>query len=73
MNPPYPKLCRDCYYSKPEEKSAWNLRCNHPVVNAKDPWALAGAGPITGSDCRGEREKSWPAPCGKRGALWELR
>jgi hypothetical protein len=68
------KLCRDCKYSVPEPHSEWTLRCMHPLVNARDPWALAGSKPH-GSCARDEREKTWTlrglAPCGMRGALWE--
>lgn len=43
----------------------------HPIVSAKDPWALAGGGAIRGSDCRSERERrSLFAPCGMKGKLW---
>lgn len=65
------KLCRDCKHHMPEPRSEWNLRCMHPEVNARDPWALAGAQPH-GSDARSERERKWIlAPCGMRGALWD--
>ena len=69
-----PRLCRDCKHHMPEPRQEWNLRCMHPIVNASDPWALAGASPH-GSCAREERQKTWtlrgPAPCGMRGALWE--
>lgn len=68
------KLCRECRHSKPEEGSEWNLRCMHPEVNCRDPWALSGSKP-SGSNARDEREKTWTirgiSPCGMRGALWE--
>lgn len=74
MDKPYPALCRDCKHSMPEPRSEWNLRCMHPEVNARDPWALAGSKPH-GSDARSERERNWTikglSPCGMRGALWE--
>lgn len=71
--PPFPRLCRDCRHASPDGSSTWNLKCHHPVVNARDPWALAAADvPHRGTDCRGEREKRWPAACGMRGALWEV-
>lgn len=72
MNKPYPLFCKDCAWSAPEERSEWNLRCHHPEVNARDPWALAAAANIKGSDCRGVREKNsvW-AVCGMKGKLWE--
>ena len=68
------RFCRDCKHHMPEPRSEWNLRCMHPTVTARDPWALAGAQPH-GSCARDEREKTWTlrglAPCGMRGALWE--
>ena len=66
------KLCRECRHHMPEPRSEWNLRCMHPVVNARDRWALAGAQPM-GSNARDEREKTFLtlAACGMRGALWE--
>ena len=75
-NLPEVKLCRDCKWCITEPRSKWSLRCMHPIVNARDPWALAGAQPI-GSVARDEREKKWTlngrAPCGMRGALWEKK
>ena len=74
MSKPFPALCRDCKHSKPEEhsESEWNLRCIHPIVIAKDPWALAGSGALRGSDCRLERDcRGLFAPCGIKGKLWE--
>jgi len=70
MKKPYPALCKDCKYSKPEEHQAWNLRCHNPIINAKDSWALSSID-AGGSNCSAERERKWPAPCGRRGALWE--
>jgi hypothetical protein len=66
------KFCRDCKHCIPEPESAWSLKCVNPTVNRNDPWALAGAKPH-GSDAREERHRRWPAPCGKRGALWEAK
>lgn len=68
------KLCRECRHHMPEPRSEWNLRCMHPVVNARDPWALAGAEPH-GSSAREERAKTFLtiATCGMRGALWERK
>jgi hypothetical protein len=71
VSKPYPALCRDCKHSQPEKNSAWMLKCVHPVVNARDPWALSRAEGNNGSDCRGERERKWFAPCGMSGKLWE--
>jgi hypothetical protein len=65
-----PKLCRDCKFSIPEPSSEWNLRCMHPQVNGKDPWALASNKPH-GSDARTERELKWIYACGMPGRLWE--
>lgn len=65
------KFCKDCVHSMPEKGYEWNLRCQHPQINAKDPWALAYA-TFTGSNCRDERAKtSWFAQCGQKGKLWE--
>lgn len=72
INKPFPALCKDCKYSKPEERSEWNLRCFDPSVNAKDPYALGSANG-SGTSCTNEREKSWPAACGMRGARWEIK
>ena len=71
MTKPYPALCRNCLFSRPKPNSIWNLRCVHPIVNAKDVWALSEADPPGGSDCRVERERKWFAPCGMAGKLWE--
>lgn len=67
---PYPALCKDCRYSEPEVGSEWNLRCHHPVVNARDSWALAACGKNSGSTCHTEREKGYFSACGMRGKLW---
>jgi hypothetical protein len=64
------KLCVGCKYSIPEPGSVWNLRCTHPEVNSKDPWALADAKPH-GSSARQERSKRFLASCGMSGKLWE--
>ena len=72
MKKPYPALCKDCKYSKLEESQAWTLRCHHPIINAKDSWALSSID-AEGSSCSTERERKRPAPCGMRGALWEER
>jgi len=68
----YPKLCKDCKHSKPDDDSKWRLRCHNPIVNGKDPWALASASSGGGSDCVTERERMWPAKCGMRGAQWQV-
>lgn len=70
MKKPYPALCKDCKYSKPEERSELILRCHNPIVNAKDAWALSRT-IINGINCQDVRGKPWPLACGMRGALWE--
>lgn len=74
MTTPYPKMCRDCAHSSPDKDSPWELHCLHPVVNSKDPWALATVQP-RGTNALHERAKDgllwWRKPCGMRGALWE--
>lgn len=71
------KLCRDCKHHMPEARSEWNLRCMHPEVNARDPWALAAGAQSHGSTARDQRECDWSLrgkmPCGMRGALWEQK
>lgn len=72
MSKPFPALCRDCKHSEPDNNSAWNLHCQHPVVNAADPWALSSSDKGRGSDCRRQREQtSFLAKCGMKGKLWE--
>lgn len=67
------KRCRDCKHSMPEPNNEWALLCMNPEVNAKDPWALAGA-KAYGSRARLEREKTWwRAACGMKGKLWEVK
>lgn len=74
MHKPFPALCKDCRYSKPEEHSEWSLRCTNPLVNAKDPWALTtNSAGIYGTNCRNEREKKWFATCGMKGKLWDVK
>lgn len=76
MSKPFPALCKDCKYSLPEERSEWCLRCHHPLVNAKDHWALAAASGHTfgnGTACNSEREAGWFKPCGIKGKLWEQK
>ena len=71
---PFPVLCMDCRYSKPEPNSSWNNRCFHPKVVASDSWALANnhEGKPTGVSCHDERRKrSIFAQCGMKGKLWE--
>lgn len=71
---PFPALCMDCKYSKPEKRSEWNNRCFHQKVVARDSWALANnnEGMPFGVSCRAEREKrSLFAACGMKGKLWE--
>ena len=76
MSKPFPALCKDCFHSLPEERSEWNLKCHHPLVNADDSWALASASSRpggSGSNCRNEREIKWFAKCGMKGKLWQKK
>jgi hypothetical protein len=71
---PFPALCRDCKWSQPENRSDWNNVCTNPSVVAVHPWALANnrEGLPAWPQCHDERNKrSWFAPCGIRGKLWE--
>lgn len=74
MTKPFPLLCKDCKWSRPEPQSDWNLRCTHPVVNSRDAWALAsGRGP-GGTSARDERAKRGIfVKCGMKGKLWETK
>jgi hypothetical protein len=72
---PYPALCLECVWSKPEDRSSF-MRCYHPNVVGNDPFALAHQfkGKSYGVSCTDERSKlSWFAPCGIRGRKWEGR
>ena len=69
----YPKFCRDCKWSEQEKNNEWTLRCQHPVVNANDNYALAATQVGRGVSCQSVRDKKWPAKCGMRGALWEQK
>jgi hypothetical protein len=72
MDKPFPALCAECNHSRKQKGSEWNLLCVHPIVNAKDPWALARSGVSeSGSGCRDERARRWFAPCGMSGKLWD--
>jgi len=71
MTKPFPVFCRDCKHSESEERSEWNLRCQHPIVNAKDRYALSSTKVGRGSHCGDEREIGWFKPCGQKGKLWE--
>ena len=65
------KLCRECKWPANRE-SALGLRCVHPMVNSRDPWALAASeGSPVGTCARFERSRGWFAPCGMKGKLWE--
>jgi len=65
------KLCRECKWSANRE-SALGLRCVHPKVNSRDPWALAALeGSSVGTCARFERSRGWFSACGMRGAVWE--
>jgi len=74
MKKPFPALCKDCKYSTPKIGFTWNNLCLNPKVVSKDPWAMSNnfEGGINGSMCNEERSrKSWFAPCGMKGKLWE--
>lgn len=74
---PFPALCRDCKWSEPEDKRStlqWSNVCTNPKVVATHPWALANnrEGQPAWPQCHDERGKrTWWAPCGMRGKLWE--
>ena len=73
---PFPALCADCKHSEVSKDSSWTHQCQHPKVVAADPYALATnfEGRTYGSACRDERKlRSWFAPCGMKGKLWEKR
>jgi hypothetical protein len=67
-----PKFCKDCKHSMLEPKNEWNLVCQHPRVIGTNAFALARP-TYRGTDCSGERQGGWMAPCGKRGRLWEAK
>lgn len=77
MTKPFPALCKDCCWSKPEERSEWCLRCHHPKVNSTDAWALSAASTNMlggGTSCTEERRKRGLfVQCGMKGKLWEKR
>lgn len=76
LTKPFPALCMECKHSIPEHGSPWNNRCFNQKVVASDSWALANnnEGRPYGSSCRDERQKrSWFAPCGAKGKLWEAK
>ena len=73
---PFPALCLYCKHGREEPRSSWNHRCFHPKVVSQDSWALSNnhEGQPYGVCCREERQKrSWFAPCGMRGKLWEAK
>ena len=75
MKKPFPALCKDCKYSRPEdERSHYNV-CTHPKVMSDDSYTLASnfINKPHGSSCRDEREKKLFAKCGMKGKLWESR
>ena len=78
MKKPFPCLCQDCRWSRPEDgdRGRWNNRCFNPVVVSRTPWALAQnhEGQPCGAECYGERSKTSPfAACGMRGRRWASR
>jgi hypothetical protein len=70
----HPKFCRDCIFSRPEERSEWNLRCHNPNVMGQYAWALSDA-KVRGPSCSDERKLSWYEfpKCGKAGKLYKNR
>ncbi len=75
MSKPFPALCKECKWSTENKDYNWNLGCINPKVVAKDKWALSRnfEGQYSPSEARDERGKSWPAPCGIKGRLWEAK
>lgn len=72
MTKPFPKLCRDCKWSKARDDD-FELRCFNPIVNSKDSWALSSKNIHAGTHCRSEREFRWFATCGMKGKQWEAK
>lgn len=73
-NKPFPALCRDCRFGKPQKDFGWNNVCMNPKVNAQSSWALANnhEGEPAYTQCQSERERRSPfAACGMKGKLWE--
>ena len=68
----YPKFCKECVWSEPEERSNWNLRCHNPLVNGSDSWSLSST-KVSGTSCQNEREKTWFAVCGIKGKQFEAK
>ena len=69
----FPKLCKDCAFSKPEAQATWNNKCFNPIVVSQDSLALAWnniEGGPTGVNCREERGSN-SKPCGVKGKLWK--
>ena len=66
----FPKFCKNCKYSKPDNGSSWAILCYNPHVNATNPYALGGGENTSGSSCTSERGNIWGV-CGKKGKLWE--
>lgn len=68
----WPKLCRHCKHSSVSSVYT-GLSCTNPKVNAKDSWALASKHEYAGTECNSERKRTWFAPCGRKGKLWESK
>ena len=68
-----PKFCKDCRWSLDDPMG---LRCQNPIVNANDQWALSADDRSSkGSSCaheRGLKFMSFPK-CGMKGKLWESK
>ena len=75
------KFCKDCKWSRHNSRSSYDLRCINDQVVSEYPWALSRWKDPNedteynyGTGCHEERsKKSWFAPCGIKGKLWEER
>ena len=70
MSKPFPRLCKDCMYSKSRGGS---LQCFNLYVNADDPSFLSQDGMLEGTPCYAVRSRGWAEECGKRGSLWKAK
>lgn len=78
-NRPFPALCRECKWGRPEDlrqDRPWMNVCTNPNVIAQHPWALANnrEGEPAYPSCHEERGRRSPfAACGIKGKKWEAR
>jgi len=73
MNYPTVKRCIDCRWSV-KRNDRWDMACQHPLVNAADPYFLSYDHAKLGSDCTDQRRQTGLfAKCGMRGKLFEFR